>query len=379
MDFFKKNFSKIKEIFRTLFVCKYFVKFLIFFIGCVILFAGIYTVNYYYQISTPSQKNTEKKIFIIKQGEGVNKISQNLKDENLIRSMWNFEVYVWQKKLGKKMQAGEYFLSPDMNIKEITQILVLGKIIPNQKTIKIIEGWDYIEITEYLKNKINISEEDFWSITYDLQWKNKYSFLEDNPLVNNSLISMETPRFERYPFVIIPLEGYFFPDTYQIYKNANAEDFIKKMLDNFDKKLTNKMREDIKKQGKTIFEIITLASIIEKEVPKEEDRKIVAGIFYKRLEMGMRLESCATINFILGDNKKQLSFEDTRIESPYNTYLNKGLPPGPICNPGLSAIQAAIYPQQTDYLFFLSKPNSETVFSKTFKEHNQNKKKWLGK
>jgi UPF0755 protein len=149
------------------------------------------------------------------------------------------------------------------------------------------------------------------------------------------------------------------------------------MLDNFNKKLSIKMREDIKKQGKTIFEIITLASIIEKEVSKEEDRKIVAGIFYKRLKQGIHLESCATINYILGNNKKQLSFEDTRVESPYNTYLNKGLPPGPISNPGIFAIKAAIYPQETDYLFFLSKPTGETVFSKTFEEHNKNKRKWL--
>ncbi len=372
MDFFKKVFLKIKEIFSILFIRKHFIIFLIFFISCAMLMVGICIGNYQYQVSIPLQKNIEKKIFVIKKGEGVNQISQNLKDEKLIRTMWDFEVYVWLKKMGKNFQAGEYLLSPNMNIKEITQILVSGKIIPNQKIIKTIEGWNYIEITEYLKNKMNLWEDVFLSTWCDSQWKNKYSFLEDNPWFNK-----ESPRFERYPFQIIPLEGYLFPDTYQIYKDADVKDVTKKMLDNFDKKLSYQMREDIKKQGKTIFEIVTLASIIEKEVPKEEDRKIVAGIFYKRLEKGMCLESCATINFLLGDNKKRLSFEDTRIESPYNTYLNKGLPPGPISNPGISAINAAIYPQETDYLFFLSKPNSETVFSKTFKEHNQNITKWL--
>ena len=274
--------------------------------------------------------------------------------------------------MGKKIQAGEYSLSPNMNIKEIAQILVSGQIIPNQKIIKIIEGWDYTEIAEYLENKMDISRDNFFSIAddYTLKWEDKYSFLRDNPF-----LKIES-RLSSYLHPVM-LEGYLFPDTYQIYKNASAKDIIKKMLDNFDKKLSAKMREDIKKQKKTIFEIVTLASIIEKEVPNEEDRKIVAGIFYKRLEKGMNLESCATINFILGNNKKQLSFEDTRVESPYNTYINKGLPPGPICNPGISAINAAIYPQKTDYLFFLSKPNNETVFSKTFEEHNQNKMKWL--
>jgi UPF0755 protein len=336
----------------------FFIKILISLIVGILLITGIGLGNYSYQISTPLQKIAEKQKFIIEKGEGINRISQNLKKQKIIRSMWNFEVYVWLEKMGKKFQAGEYFLYPSMNIKEITKILTSGEIIPNQKTIKIIEGWNYKEIGKYLENKMNISKEDFFSVIYDLQWKNKYDFLKDRSQIAN-------------------LEGYLFPDTYQIYKNANSEDIIKKMLDNFDKKLSIKMREDIKKQGKTIFEIITLASIIEKEVPKEEDRKIVAGIFYKRLKQGIHLESCATINYILGNNKKQLSFEDTRVKSPYNTYLNNGLPPGPISNPGIFAIKAAIYPQETDYLFFLSKPTGETVFSKTFEEHNKNKRKWL--
>jgi UPF0755 protein len=361
-------FLKIKKIPNFFYFYKCFLKILMSLIVGILLITGIGLGNYSYQISTPLQKIAEKQKFIIEKGEGVNRISQNLKKQKIIRSMWNFEVYVWLEKMGKKFQAGEYFLSPSMNIKEITKILTSGEIIPNQKTIKIIEGWNYKEIGKYLENKMNISKEDFFSVTYDLQWENKYDFLKDNPWINKVGTVYKPP---------LQIEGYLFPDTYQIYKDANSEDIIKKMLDNFNKKLSIKMREDIKKQGKTIFEIITLASIIEKEVSKEEDRKIVAGIFYKRLKQGIHLESCATINYILGNNKKQLSFEDTRVESPYNTYLNKGLPPGPISNPGIFAIKAAIYPQETDYLFFLSKPTGETVFSKTFEEHNKNKRKWL--
>lgn len=367
IDFFLEIGKKIKH----LLVYKYFIKFLLILIICVILILGIGLGNYYYQIFTPLQKISEKKEFVVKKGEGVNKISQNLKNQKLIRSMWNFEVYIWLKKLGTKIQAGNYLLSSQMNIKEIVQILTSGQVIPNQTTIKIIEGWNYKEIGEYLESKINISKENFFAVANETFWKNKYSFLNDNPFKN-----IES-KLSNYFYSTVLLEGYLFPDTYQIYKNATAEDIIKKMLNNFDKKLSNQMRDDIKKQNKTIFETITLASIIEKEVPNDNDRKIVAGIFYKRLREGMRLESCATINYILGNDKKQLSFEDTRVESPYNTYTNDGLSPGPISNPGLSAINAAIYPQETDYLFFLSKPNGETVFSKTFEEHNQNKKKWL--
>jgi len=174
------------------------------------------------------------------------------------------------------------------------------------------------------------------------------------------------------------LEGYLFPDTYIIYNDASLEDIVLKMLHNFDSKLTSKMREDIKKQEKTIYEIITMASVIEKEVRDPEEMKIVSGIFWKRIDVWQPLQSCASLAYILGINKPVYSIEDTKIESPYNTYQNYGLPPGPICNPGLAAIEAAIYPKETEYNYFLSKKeNGETVFSRTIEEHNLNKAKYL--
>ncbi len=149
------------------------------------------------------------------------------------------------------------------------------------------------------------------------------------------------------------------------------------MRENFNRKLDEELRDEIARQDKTIKEIIIMASLLEREVPTYQDQRIVSGIFYQRLKTNYPLESCATIAYILGIDKWRYSIEDTRIESPYNSYLNIGLPPGPICNPGLSAIKAAIYPQENEYNFFLSKPNGETVFSKTLEEHNENKAKYL--
>ena len=174
------------------------------------------------------------------------------------------------------------------------------------------------------------------------------------------------------------LEGFLFPDTYRIDKAAAAADIIKKMLDNFQRKLTPAMLEEIKRQNKSVYEIIALASLVEKEVRTADDMKIVSGIFWQRIKNRQGLESCATLAYILGVNKAQYSVADTKIDSPYNTYKYRGLPPGPIANPGLNAITAAIYPEETDYNYFLSDPaTGQTIFSRTLGEHNLNKAKYL--
>jgi UPF0755 protein len=186
-----------------------------------------------------------------------------------------------------------------------------------------------------------------------------FSFLKDKPKNKN-------------------LEGYLFPDTYRFFTDVSGEEVILKMLSNFDNKLAPKMREDISSQGKTIFEIITMASVIEKEVRSEKDMKIVSGIFWDRIKNGQALESCATLAYILGVNKPQYSYEDTRIKSPYNTYINRGLPAGPIANPGIKAIEAAIYPEYTGYNYFLTASETgETIFSRTYEEHLINKNKYI--
>jgi UPF0755 protein len=145
------------------------------------------------------------------------------------------------------------------------------------------------------------------------------------------------------------------------------------MLDNFNKKLTPELVTEINKQQKTVHEIITLASIIEKEVSNDNDRKLVADIFYKRLEKGIGLQSDATVNYVTGKSTTRPSAQDLAVDSPYNTYKYKGLPPGPISNPGISAILAAIYPTSNPYFYFLTTPDGKVIYSKAYQEHLQAK------
>jgi UPF0755 protein len=141
--------------------------------------------------------------------------------------------------------------------------------------------------------------------------------------------------------------------------------------------LSQDLREEIKRQNKSVFEVIILASIIEKEAKFPEDMKKIAGVFQNRLNAGKPLESDATINYITGSGRAQSTFEDLQIDSPYNTYKYPGLPPGPISNPGMGAIRAAIYPEMNDYLYFLTKRDGKAVFSRTLEEHLENKRKYL--
>jgi UPF0755 protein len=328
----------------------------------ILIFALVIASGWFYfewQINYPVSQNSTEKNFVIEKGEGVKKIAADLEKDGLIKSAFYFEIYVWREKIEKKLQAGEYLLRENMSIPEIVEILIKGKIISNQKKITIIEGWRIDDVGEYLQENKIISAKEFEIAAKNWRGENyQYDFLKNLPEKAS-------------------LEGFLFPDTYFIYEDASAEEVIDKMLKNFDKYLTKEIRDEIEKQNKSIFEIITMAGLLEKEVRTDKDRKIAAGIFYKRIKEGIPLESCATIAYILGEDKRQYSFKDTRIKSPYNTYLNKGLPPGPICNSGESAIKAAVWPGKSEYNFFLSKENGETVFSKTLEEHNSAKAKWI--
>lgn len=172
-------------------------------------------------------------------------------------------------------------------------------------------------------------------------------------------------------------EGFIFPDTYRIYKDAKPEEIFRKIFDNLEKKITLEMREEIKKQNKTFFEVLIMASIVEKEAPDASSMAKVADIFWRRFETKWALQSCATVNYITGKTTPAVSFADTQIDSPYNTYKYRGLPPGPISNPSLTAIKAVIYPEKNDYWYFLSDKQGNIYYSKTLEQHNIYKARYL--
>lgn len=323
----------------------------------IIPIAGI--VYFFSAISNKCGVNATQE-FEIQPGTGVNAISYNLKKQNIVCDSFAFETYLWLLKSEGKIKAGKYIFNLPLNIQEVTQILITGQDGGVEKSITFIEGWSIQDMDNYLETEGVITKGEFIALAQDKEGKlkNEYDFLSNIP--KN-----------------VDLEGFLFPDTYRVFKDATGEDVIIKMLNNFDSKLSDKMKEDIKAQGKTIFEIVTMASVIEKEVRSVNDMKIVSGIFWDRIKNGQPLESCATIGYILGEDKIRYSYEDTRIDSLYNTYINRGLPIGPISNPGLQAIEAAIYPEFTDYNYFLSTPEGETIYSATYEEHLRNSDKYL--
>jgi len=325
----------------------------------IIFLAGSF---YWQSLNSPADSKGQEQIFLVSKGETVKEIIGNLKKAGLIKSPFYFEYKVWRGELDLK--AGEYSISPALTAKEIIKILSQGQAVNQEKQIRIIEGWNLKDIGSYLKDNDVGGADGFLSLAKAplSAWKFNFSkpdFLSDAPKGAN-------------------LEGYLFPDTYRIFVDTAVDQVILKMLTNFDKRLTPELRAEIKRQKKTIFEIVTMASIIEKEVRSTDDMKIVSGIFWQRINNGQGLESCATLAYILGVNKAQYSIEDTKIDSPYNTYKYRGLPPGPIANPGLNAIKAAIYPEPTNFNYFLSDPaTGQTIYSKTLEEHNLNKYKYL--
>jgi UPF0755 protein len=310
-----------------------------------------------YQIYAPPG-GAEAEIFEIQSGQGIKEIGEALKRQGLIRSPFWFKAYVWLSDAQAKMQAGQYSISRSLSLAQIVGIFSEGKIIEDGIWLAIPEGFTLKQIKARLAESGIESAENFGDETIDA-FEAEYDILGDAPDQAG-------------------LQGFLFPDTYKFKKDVGAKDVIIKMLDNFDGKITPKMRQDIKGQGRSVFEIVTMASILEKEVRGLNDKKLASGIFWKRINDRYPLQSDATLSYIFEDKKDRHSIEETKVDSPYNTYKYIGLPPGPINNPGLEAIEAAIYPQETDYYFFLTKPDTgEAVFSKTLEEHNENKLKYL--
>jgi len=293
----------------------------------------------------------------IEKGIGVKGISALLKNQGLIRSPFWFESYVWLKNQGTNMQAGNYRINVSQNVPQIIEVITGGKVVNDEIQVTFPEGFSLIQIKERLLAQGFLAAESLGKekiADYVVQYK----FFNGAPEEAN-------------------LEGFLFPDTYRFKSDATAKEIVKKFLDNFDKKLLPEWREAIAKQNKTVYEVVKLASIIQQEAIGDQDMPLVAGVFANRLRIGMALESDATINYVTGKKDRQPLYEDLKVSSPYNTYQNRGLPPTPICNPGAAAIEAAINPPATDYLYFLHPLDGETVFSKTLEEHNRNKVKYL--
>lgn len=324
---------------------------------CVLAAAGFLYISY--AIDHSRGENTDSQVIQIKKGDNVFDVAKTLDDANVIASKWYFVALILEKKLHHSLVAGEYELSGAQSLSDIADTVTKGEVVKQGVTVVFPEGWDIKKMAERLESN-DLPGDEFLALAMHPkeEWRNQFLFLKGIPK-NASL------------------EGFLFPDTYTFPSNATADTIIVAMLKNFDKKWGSVTAKDLAIVGqKSVFDIVTFASIVENEVTSSADRKLVADIFWKRLSIGQPLQSDATVKYILGKNKIQHSIEETRVDSPYNTYIYKGLPPGPISNPGLDALLSAVSPTPNPYYYFLSDADTgETVFSITFEEHVENKQK----
>lgn len=247
---------------------------------------------------------------------------------------------------------GTHVLEKGMSYRDIAKALCSRAEIERGKMVTIVEGLTLEQIAEKLEKEKIVNRERFLKVLEETQFN--YRFLEGLNKVNG----------RNYK-----LEGYLFPDTYELNEISDENIVAVKMLDRFDEMFEPGYYERACELGMTTDQVVILASIIEKEAWLQNERAIISSVFHNRIKKGMRLESCATVQYLLGAPKEVLSTQDTKIESPYNTYINYGLPPGPICSPGKASIHAALYPEKTEYLYFFANKDGSHMFSKTYREH----------
>ena len=316
-------------------------------------------------LDTPGGSDETPITFKVDPGQSVAEIAGNLKAKRLIDDTELFRRYVQYKKLDAGIQAGTYTLRQTMTIPEIAQALQSAQAPEQQVTIP--EGKRLEEVAAIVAEETTITSPDFLQLAQTgwrgTSWVQDFDFLAQIPMTGT-------------------LEGFLFPDTYRLPIEATATDLVERMLENFERQVTPDMTAGFAQHGMTLYEGIVLASIVEREAVVDEERPVIAGVYHNRLRDGWFLSACPTVQYALGYRpdettwwKSFLTYDDLDNPSPYNTYRNLGLPPGPIASPGLSAIQAAAQPAETDYFFFMvdcSQEDGSHLFAVTEDEHLAN-------
>ena len=284
----------------------------------------------------------------IPKGASLNEVGITLKNNNIIHNKQSFQLAVKILGYEKDIPAGRFRIEKASTNYAIIDQLVNGKQLTKKVTIR--EGWTISMIAKELDEKLGI----------------KTHFFEDATHNKNLL--------DKWGIQAKSFEGYLFPNTYQFNENELPSDIINVMVQEYKRNLSDEMLVQMNQIKMSEQEVLTLASIIEGEAIYDKERAIISGVYHNRLKKGMRLQADPTIQYILEDGPRRLLNRDLKIVSPYNTYLNKGLPPGPINNPGIESIKAALFPTESDYLYFVAKGDGYHTFSKTEKQHNKAKR-----
>ncbi|MEC9474316.1 MAG: endolytic transglycosylase MltG [Candidatus Neomarinimicrobiota bacterium] len=284
----------------------------------------------------------------ISKGSTLIDVSVELYDKKVINNKSSFILAVKMLGYEKDIPAGKFnIVNASTNYSLINNLINSVNV---SKKVTILEGWSINEIAEKLHTSIKIDKKSFIKASQNENLLKKWD-------VNSN-----------------SFEGYLFPNTYQFTEDETAIEIINKMVSEYKKNITKKMRDRMSKMDLTENEVLTLASIIEGEAIYDSERPRISGVYHNRLNKGMRLQADPTIQYIINDSPRRLLNKDLKIKSPYNTYLNHGLPPGPINNPGIESIKAALYPEEIDFLYFVAKGDGYHTFSKTEKEHNRAKR-----
>jgi len=302
--------------------------------------------------------------FTVQPGETTAIVAARLREEELIRDADLFRLYMRYHSLDRCLEAGDYELSPSMTIPQVAERLKRAQ--AKEIVVTVPEGWRVEQIAALLNQESVLPGKEFLALAREGDFA--HPFLRDRP-----------PG--------ATLEGYLFPDTYRLPVEASAPDLIERMLENFDRRATYQMRQDAAAQGLSLFQVLTLASIVEREGVLREELPLIASVYRNRLDQGMKLDADPTVQYALGFQpatgqwwKRPMLLEEyAQVGSPYNTYLHRGLPPGPICNPGLAAIEAVIYPATSDYLFFVRNDVADDgshIFARTLEEHQRNREQY---
>jgi UPF0755 protein len=310
-----------------------------------------FMLNLFIYAEKPASTNgCIEKVVIIKSGQDFKSFSERLHKAGIIKELYKFNLLARIKGYDRKVKAGEYLLSASMAPNKILQIIVSGKVRLYKLTIP--EGYNLSQIASNIAGAGLVKEEDFLKAALD------------SSLAHEEGIDAET------------FEGYLFPETYYFQKDITPEKIISVMVERFRSVFTPAFKEQAKKLGLSIHQIVTLASIIEKETGAPEERNIISSVFHNRLKKNMRLESDPTVIYGIKDFDGNIKKRHLEALTPYNTYKIRGLPPGPIASPGIKAIEASLYPADTNFLYFVSKKDNTHMFSTNIKDHNRAVRKY---
>lgn len=281
--------------------------------------------------------------------------SKILKQNKLVRSSVVFSLYARWKGMDGRIKAGEYRLSNGLSTPEVLREMVDGRLATLSFTIP--EGFTTTQVADLLVSKGLINREKFFGAVADENFP--YTFIRGLPKDNRRL------------------EGYLFPDTYQVTRGSSESSVIELMLKRFDLEMSElDYPSRANKLGITLHQAVTIASMVEREAKIDEERPIIAGVIFNRMRRSMPLQIDATVQYALGASKPKIYYKDLEVDSPYNTYRIHGLPPGPIAMPGRSSLLAAVNPAQTEYLYYVAKPDGSHAFATTLAEHNANKERY---